>query len=358
VSGDAYAGAGVDTGRASSALRGLVAALESIDPGAAKRSLIPPGHYASVVDLDGRTAVAICTDGVGTKLIVAEQAERFDTVGIDCVAMCVNDLICLGAQPIAMVDYIAVERSDPDVLKAIGVGLKRGAEQAGIEIPGGELAELPEMLTGHPSPGGIDLVGAGIGIVTVDGIVTGSAIEAGDAVIGLPSSGLHSNGYTLARQALLATAGYSLDDVPPGLSRALADELLEPTTIYVRAIAELMRTGVSVRGLAHITGDGLANLLRLNAEIGFEIDQPPQPAPIFGLIQDAAGISRPEMYETFNMGVGFCVVVGASDEEKALELVRGHYDGARRIGRVNERSGEVSIPPLQITATKDGFRET
>ncbi len=155
-----------------------------------------PGHYASVVRLDERTGIALSTDGVGTKLLVAEQLGRFDTVGIDCVAMNVNDVICVGAEPLAMLDYIAIERADPAVCEQIGVGLARGAELAGIEIPGGELAQLGDMVRG------VDLAGACFGTVALDEIVDGSAVRPGDAVIGLPSSGLHSNGYTLARSAL------------------------------------------------------------------------------------------------------------------------------------------------------------
>src|SRR4029079_10991773 len=146
---DAYAAAGVDAARASDAVEALVAVLQTIDTGHPRRSPVGPGHYASVVPLDEETGIALCTDGVGTKLIVAEQANRFDTVGIDCVAMNVNDLVCVGAEPRAMVDYIAVEQADPELLKSIAEGLKAGAERAGIEIPGGELAQLPEMIKGH-----------------------------------------------------------------------------------------------------------------------------------------------------------------------------------------------------------------
>ena len=166
--GGAYARSGVDTGAAASGIGALVAALGRIDPGRPRRSILGSGHYASVLALDDSTAIAICTDGVGTKLIVAEQARRFDTVGIDCVAMNVNDLVCVGAEPIAMVDYIAVEQVDPRVLAEIGESLRAGAERAGIEIPGGELAQVPEMLQGHPSPHGVDLVGAAIGVVPRD----------------------------------------------------------------------------------------------------------------------------------------------------------------------------------------------
>jgi phosphoribosylformylglycinamidine cyclo-ligase len=261
---DAYAAAGVDTRRAAGAVRALVAVLAEIDPGRPRRSLVASGHYASVIALDERTGIALCTDGVGTKLIVAEQARRFDTIGIDCVAMNVNDLLCVGAEPLALVDYIAVEEADAEVLAAVGAGLRAGAERARIEIPGGELAQLPEIIRGHPSPGGLDLVGTAIGVVALDRVITGEALEPGDALIGLPSSGIHSNGLTLARRVLFEQGGLSLDDAPVEIGRSLADELLEPTEIYVRAVRALIDSGADVRGLAHITGDGLGNLRRLN----------------------------------------------------------------------------------------------
>ena len=181
---------------AAEAVASLVSVLGKIDPGREPRSMVGTGHYASVLAIDERTGIAICTDGVGTKVIVAMQAGRFDTIGIDCVAMNVNDVICIGAEPVALVDYLAVEQPDAEMLQAIGEGLRRGAELAGIEIPGGELAELPELIRGHPSPLGFDLAGAAFGTVELDRIITGSAIEPGDVVIALPSSGIHSNGLT------------------------------------------------------------------------------------------------------------------------------------------------------------------
>src|SRR3954463_15747661 len=198
----AYAEAGVDTGRADTAVAGLVSVLRTIDLGRESRAVLGSGHYANVLRIADGLGIALSTDGVGSKVIVAEELGRFDTVGIDCIAMNVNDVICVGAEPIAVLDYIAVEAADPDVLRQIGEGLKAGAEQARVEIPGGELAQLPELIRGHPSPRGFDLVGACFGTVALDAIVTGSRIEPGDAVIGLPSSGVHSNGYTLARRAL------------------------------------------------------------------------------------------------------------------------------------------------------------
>jgi len=352
-----YARSGVDTEAAASGIGALVSALGRIDPGRPRRSILETGHYASVLALDADTAIAICTDGVGTKLIVAEQAGRFDTVGIDCVAMNVNDLVCVGAEPIAMVDYIAVEQVDARVLGEIGESLRHGAELAGVEIPGGELAQVPEMLEGHPSPHGIDLVGAAIGVVSRRDILTGAAIEPGDAVIGLPSSGLHSNGFTLARRALFDQGGLSLRDSPPQLGgRTLAAELLEPTEVYVRAALALLQSAARVRGLAHITGDGLLNLTRLKDTVGYRIDEPLPPQPIFGLIQEQGAIPDHEMWEVFNMGTGFCCVVCADDAAPALELLRGHHAGAQVIGRVTAAAGVVEIPPAGLIGARDGFR--
>ncbi len=322
---DAYAKAGVDQGAADSAVAGLVRALAAIKLDRPSAQVPLPGHYASVVKVAEGLGVALSTDGVGTKLVVAEELGRYDTVGIDCVAMNVNDVVCVGAEPLAMLDYIAIEKADPAVCEEIGVGLARGAELAGVEIPGGELAQLGNLVRG------VDVSGACFGTVALDAIVDGSAVQPGDVVIGLPSSGLHSNGYTLARAAL---AGIGLDEDPEGrLGRTLGEELLEPTKIYVKPIVELLRSPVDVRGLAHITSGGTGNLLRLAAEVGYEIDEPLPVPPIFDLIAERGNVSDEEMHEVFNMGCGFCVVVPASDEAAALGLMHRHYPGASRIGR-------------------------
>src|SRR5919107_1282303 len=268
----AYAEAGVDTGRADSAVAGLVAVLRTIDTGRPSRAVLGSGHYANVLRIDDRTGVALSTDGVGSKIIVAEELGRYDTVGIDCIAMNVNDVICVGAEPMAVLDYLAVERADETVMRAIGAGLKAGAEAAGVEIPGGEVAVLPELIRGHPSPNGFDLTAACFGTVALDAIVTGAACSPGDALIGLPASGLHSNGYTLARRVL---EPLGLDARPAALGGAsVADVLLEPTVIYVRAVLALLSSGLPVHGLAHVTGGGLANLLRLSDSVGFAIEAP------------------------------------------------------------------------------------
>jgi len=333
MSGDAYAKAGVDQGAADSSVAGLVKALATIQLGRPSRQVPLPGHYASVIKLDERTGVALSTDGVGTKLLVAEQVGRFDTIGIDCVAMNVNDVICVGAEPLAMLDYIAIDRADPAVCEEVGVGLARGAELAGIEIPGGELAQLGEMVRG------VDVSGACFGTVALDEIVDGSAVQPGDIVIGLPSSGIHSNGYTLARSAL---EGLAMDEDPEGrLGRPLGDALLEPTEIYVKPVLELLRSEVEVHGLAHITSGGTENLLRLAAEVGYEISEPLPVPTIFSLIQERSGTTDDEMHQVFNMGCGFCCVVAADDEEAALQLLRGHYPAAQTIGRAVEGLHEV-----------------
>jgi phosphoribosylformylglycinamidine cyclo-ligase len=248
--------------------------------------------------------------------------------------MNVNDVICVGAEPLAMLDYVAIEHADPDVCEQIGVGLARGAELAGVEIPGGELAQLGDLVRGF------DVAGACFGLVALEEIVDGSTVAAGDPVIGLPSSGIHSNGYTLARSAL---EGLPLDEDPDGrLGRTLGEELLEPTEIYVRAVVALLRSAVDVRGLAHITSGGLENLLRLAAEVGYEIADPLPVPPIFELIGERAGVGGEEMHRVFNMGCGFCCVVAAADEAAALELLREHYPAARRVGRATAAVGEIS----------------
>jgi phosphoribosylformylglycinamidine cyclo-ligase len=343
VSEGAYAESGVDTSRSDAAVQALVSVLSRIDTGRPSRAVMGSGHYANVLRLDDETGLALSTDGVGTKVIVAEQMGRFNTVGIDCIAMNVNDLICVGAEPIALVDYIAVEDADPAMLSQIAEGLRAGAEQARIEIPGGELAQLPEVIRGHPSPSGFDLVGACFGLVKLDSIVTGARIEPGDAIVGVPSSGLHSNGYTLARRAL------------PDLEEAfeggtVGDALLEPTRIYVREVIDLLRSDVDVRGLAHITGDGFLNLGRLEAPVGYRITNPLPAQPIFELIAERSSTAATEMYEVFNMGCGLCSVVPAADSEEAAQRLGGQV-----IGEVTDRDGLIEVAGLQ-GRRGEGFR--
>jgi len=353
MSESAYAGAGVDTDRAGQALAGLVSVLRGIDPGRERRAVLGSGHYANILALDADTGIALSTDGVGSKVIIAEQLGRFDTVGIDCIAMNVNDIICVGAEPLALLDYIAVEQADPDMLREIAIGLKAGAELARIEIPGGELAQLPELIRGHPSPYGFDLVGACFGTIALDAVISGSRIEPGDAVIGIPSSGVHSNGLTLARSAF-----EDLSERPNELGGATVGEtLLEPTTIYVRAVMDLIASdAIDVRGLAHITSGGLLNLLRLEATVGYLIDAPLPRLPIFELIASRIAVEEAELLEVFNLGCGFCCVVPASDVDGALEVISAHHDDAALIGSVTDRCGMVELPSARLSGRKDsGF---
>jgi len=356
---DSYAAAGVDIAEADEGVRALVEVLRTIDPGRPSASVLPSGHYANVLRIAPNLGIALGADGVGTKVIVAEQTGRYDTVGIDCIAMNVNDVICVGAEPLAVLDYLAVEQADPAVLRDIALGLKRGAELAGVEIPGGELAQLPELVKGHPSPRGFDLTGACFGTVALDAIVTGEQIAAGDVLIGLPSSGVHSNGLTLARRALLELGGLGLDDKPGELGGAsVADVLLEPTVIYVRAILDLLRSEIPVHGLAHITGGGVTNLLRLGSGIGYELSTPLPVPPVFELIARLGKVDAAEMHKVFNMGCGFVATVPAAHADTAVALLAKHHLGTAPVGRVTADAGRVTLPTLGLAGDAHGLRAT
>jgi len=285
------------------------------------RPALDIGYFANVVPVAPNLGIAISTDGVGTKLLVAQAVGRFDTVGIDCVAMNVNDVLCVGARPVALVDYIALEQATPGVLDALGKGLARGCEMAGVSCPGGELAQVREMLRGARPGSALDIVGTAIGVVALDRVLSGAEIEAGDVLLGIESSGMHSNGYTLARRTL-EQAGVALDAHVPELGRTVAEELLRPTPIYVKPVLDVLDAGVPVRALAHITGDGLFNLVRTTRAVGFDIERWPEPPPIFAFLQRLGRIADEEMYRAFNMGIGFAVVVapaGAGEARTRLE---------------------------------------
>ena len=348
MSDSAYARAGVDQSRSGTAVRALVDVLATIATDRPTRAALGSGHYANVLRLDDSRGLALSTDSVGSKVIVCEQMGRFDTIGLDLIGMNANDVICVGADPIALLDYIAVEQADPEMLEQIGIGLKEGAEQAQIEIPGGELAVLPDLIRGHPSPHGFDLVGFCVGVVDLDAIVTGAAVQPGDAVIGIPSSGIHSNGLSLARRVLP-----DLDE-PVG-DTTVGELLLEPTVIYVRAIRELLASDVDVRGLAHITGEGFLNLLRLEAEVGYLIDAPLPVPEIFELIAGRGEVESAELYEVFNMGCGFCCVVPAVDAERAVALLAAHHPGTAVVGRATADAGAVELPAQRLRGTRAGF---
>ncbi len=294
---------------------------------------LPPGKYREPVLVSG-------TDGVGTKLKVAFQAGRHDTVGIDLVAMSVNDILTSGAEPLFFLDYFATGKLEVDAAADVVKGIALGCEQAGCTLLGGETAEMP----GFYPRGEYDLAGFCVGVVERSDIIDGRSIVPGDALIGLPSSGLHSNGYSLARKVLLEKAQLPLDKVPEGLDRPLADALLEPTRIYVKDVQALMKA-VKVKGLAHITGSGIpGNMPRCMPDGTRAVlnEKTWQPAPIFGLIQKLGGVARDEMYNTFNMGLGLIAVVAKEDVAAALSLLRGRGVQASEVGRVEQGQGEAS----------------
>jgi phosphoribosylformylglycinamidine cyclo-ligase len=345
----AYARAGVDQLLSGNAVAALVDVLAGIRTGRPSRAALASGHYANVLKLDESRGLALSCDSVGTKVIVCEQLGRYDTIGIDLFGMNANDVICVGADPIALLDYIAVEEANPEVLAQIGIGLRRGAEQAGVEIPGGELAVLPDVVRGHPSPHGFDLVGFCVGLVDLDEVVTGERIEPGDTIVGIPSSGIHSNGLSLARGVLT-----DLDEELDGMT--VGDHLLEPTVIYVRAIRELLESDLDVRGLAHITGDGFLNLLRLEAHAGYRIDAPLPVPRIFTAIAERGGVEDAELYEVFNMGCGFCVVVSREHTDAAIRMLEQQHPGTAAIGQTTTATGVVELPKQGLIGRRgEGF---
>ena len=352
-----YREAGVDIAAAETGLRRIVAAIKqtwpAVDgPGAVKLDI---GYFANVIDIGGapgqRVGLAICTDGVGSKSIIADMLKKYDTIGIDCVAMNVNDVICVGARPLSMVDYIAVGEADAAMLGALAVGLAEGARQAGISISGGEIAQLKDVVRGF------DLVGMAVGLVPLDRIITGRDLVPGDVVIGIASNGIHSNGLTLARRVLLEQAQLPLEEVIAELGASLGEELLRPTPIYVPEIVEIIDRVPRVKALINITGDGLLNLARVEAKIGFSLDNlPPEPA-IFRLIEQYGEVGRAEMFEVFNMGVGFCVVAAEHDAAAILAILEAHGRRAQPIGRVVADQGKgVHLPAEQLAGHGKRFR--
>lgn len=272
------------------------------------------------------------TDGVGTKLKVAFMANRHETVGIDLVAMCVNDIIVLGAKPLFFLDYLACGKLDEDIAEQIISGIAEGCTQAKAALIGGETAEMPGMYT----DGEYDLAGFAVGVVEDEEIIDGSSTRVGDKLIGIASSGLHSNGYSLVRKVFLEEMGLSLDDTPEGLDRPLVDELLEPTRIYAELVTNLTRD-LTVRGIAHITGGGLTeNIPRVIPDrCRVEIQEGSWPVPpIFNLLQNHGQISQEEMYKAFNNGLGLVVVVPTEQVEDAMDRLSAMEDEAWIIGEV------------------------
>jgi phosphoribosylformylglycinamidine cyclo-ligase len=267
------------------------------------------------------------TDGVGTKLLVAEATSRYDTIGIDLVAMVVDDLVCQGAEPLFLLDYLAVGALDPTTVTAVVEGIAEGCRRSRCALVGGEMAEHP----GAMEPGRIDLAGFAVGVVERDRLLTGDHARPGDLLIGLPSPGLRSNGYSLARRVLLEVAGLPLEDV--------ADDLLLPSVIYAPAVVDLLAE-VDVRGVAHVTGGGIpGNLPRaLPDDVGWWLDRSTWEVPaIFGRIQELGEVADDEMDRVFNLGIGMIVVVAPDDAERTVTLLQARGHDARAIGEVTAR---------------------
>jgi phosphoribosylformylglycinamidine cyclo-ligase len=343
----AYRASGVDTDEADLGLQRLVKQIARTWPARGEFGgvQLEIGYFANVIDIGGGMGVAICMDGVGSKAIIAQMMDRYDTIGIDCVAMNVNDLICLGAQPVSLVDYIAVERVNSQILEAIGVGLAEGAEQAGISISGGEVAQLGDVVNGF------DLAGTAFGTVRLDKVITGCNIEPGDRIIGIQSSGIHSNGLTLARKAFFKRATpLPLDYPVPGADTRLGEELLRPTLIYVQEVMEIVERIPNIKALINITSDGLLNLNRVeNQTIGFIVEDMPETPSIFKMIQQYYPVGDAEMFEVFNMGIGFCVVSSENDVGSVLSILEKHHRKAWVIGKaVEDPTKGVYLPRQRL----------
>ncbi|HEX5949572.1 MAG TPA: phosphoribosylformylglycinamidine cyclo-ligase [Actinomycetota bacterium] len=295
------------------------------------------GGFAGLFQIGEGRYLAAATDGVGTKLEVARRAGRLDTVGIDLVAMCADDVVCTGAEPLFFLDYLAVGRVVPERVATVVAGVAEGCRRAGCALLGGETAEHPGVM----AEDAFDLAGFCVGLVAEDAMLGPHRVGDGDALIGFASSGLHSNGYSLVRRALLEDGGYAFEDVLPRLGRPLADELLEPTAIYAPLVLEMAREGF-VHAAAHVTGGGLPeNLPRVLPEgLGARLRRDSWPVPpIFDLVREATSASAEEMRSTFNMGLGMVLVVPADRAAAALEHARGSGVGAFEVGRVGAGAG-------------------
>ena len=351
-----YASSGVDIDAEGKAISSLIDALGgSVRKRGQKGAPVPlPGGFGGIVEF-GDSRLVLATDGVGSKLQLASQTGWLRGVGIDCIAMNVNDLICVGAEPIAFVDYIAVPKADPEVHSELGHSLAEGCRQARVTLAGGETATLPGIVTE------LDLSGTALGWFPKGGEITGERLQAGDAMIGLPSSGIHSNGYTLVR-AVLERSGLSLDDAAPFDADGdrivrwnegevtIGEVLLNPTMIYVDPIIDLVlacREGIGpcssedIKAIAHITGGGMSNLLRLHDSLGWHIEDPLPVFPEFSWIAEVGSVNTREMHRTFNMGMGMVVAVSNDVEDNVAKWLSERLPGARRIGSVTD-SGKVT----------------
>lgn len=310
-----YSEAGVDIDASERATEALIAQIKGVNRKGDGEAIKLDNGFAGLVKL-GDGALAMCTDGVGSKLLLAEEMDSIHTVGIDCVAMNTNDLICVGAEPLSFVDYIALDKPDEKLMAKIGMGLAEGCKQSNCTLSGGETAILPELVHGF------DIAGTSVGYVKQDKIIDGTKISEGDILIGLKSSGPHSNGYTLIRKLFDG-------------DKDIGKQLVEPTRIYVKEVMNLIKQ-VEVHGIAHITGGGLDNINRINDNFQYLIDNPLPVPPVFDWLQEKGSIEDKEMYRTFNMGMGMIIIVNKNDAEKSVSILGEH---AQIIGSVRNGKG-------------------
>ncbi|HTT15277.1 MAG TPA: phosphoribosylformylglycinamidine cyclo-ligase [Thermoplasmata archaeon] len=331
-----YAASGVDVGIRAQALAALLGGVRYRPPPDHGRPVDLAGHFAGLVRL-GRETVALTTDTVGTKVLLAEELRRWEEVGEDIVGVNVNDLAAVGARPAALVDTILCARPDDGVFAGIGRGLDRGLRRAGCALVGGETAVVPDLVSGF------DLGGTALGFFPRGRRpVTGERIRPGDVILGIPSTGFHANGYTLVRR-LLREESVDLDQPRPGGRGPVGLELLRPTRIYSDA-ADAIADRPEVHGLVHLSGGGVRNFVRLQSDVEFRLDAWPEPPGLFGWVQALGPLSDHEMFGTFNMGIGFAVVVSARGAGEVLRrLARAGARDAQRIGRVAPGRG-VSLP--------------
>ena len=310
-----YSEAGVDIDASEKATEALIAQIKNVGRKGDGEAIKLDNGFAGLVKL-GDGALAMCTDGVGSKLLLAEEMDSLHTVGIDCVAMNTNDLICVGAEPLSFVDYVALEKPDEELMAKLGKGLAEGCKQSNCTLSGGETAILPELVHGF------DIAGTSVGYVKQDEIIDGTKIAEGDVLIGLKSSGPHSNGYTLIRKLFNG-------------DKEIGKQLVEPTRIYVKEVMNLIKQ-VEIHGIAHITGGGLDNISRINDNFQYVIDTPLTVPSVFDWLQQRGDVEDSEMYRTFNMGMGMIIVVDKNDAEKSVSLL-GEY--AQIVGSVKNGKG-------------------
>ena len=357
-----YASAGVDIDLEGSAVASLIASLSasSRPAGTPGAPVDLPGGFGGLIEF-GDSLLALATDGVGSKLQIASALKQWGGVGIDCMAMNVNDLLCVGAEPIAFVDYVAVPKPDPETHAALGASLAEACRLARVTLAGGETASLPGIVTE------LDLSGTALGYVKKGNAITGEHLQAGDVLIGLPSSGIHSNGYSLVRRVMEHTGHEYTDDAPFNVASVgrsvmhfdghddaqftLGEVFLNPTRIYCDPIVDLLKHAETeeaafalsdIRAICHVTGGGLSNLLRLHASLGWHISEPLPPHPEFDWLQEVGGIETREMYRTFNMGTGMILAVSSEHAESIAAWLEERMLGTRIIGQVNDQGHKVT----------------